>query len=303
MTESAPPAPIVIADGITDVAPGIFVIPDSGVPLVPNIGVVCGDSGVLVIDTGMGPRNAENVLARVREIANDRPIYVTTTHFHPEHSYGISAFASEATVLMNEAQLTDLRNKGEGYLEFFRTFGPSVAEQLVDVAFTTPDVVYATEYELDLGGRVVRMHATGQAHTKGDQVIRVPDASAVFCGDLVEESQFSIFPWFPPEDMDVSGSRWISVMEGLLAAGDTLVVPGHGRVSGAGLLEEVHDYLRFLRDEVWSRKASGASDDVISAEVYELARAAHPRWVGEEWIEKGVQCFCAEHDTAGSAQQ
>ena len=303
MTESAPPAPIVIADGITDVAPGIFVIPDNGVPLVPNIGVVCGDSGVLVIDTGMGPRNAENVLARVREIANDRPIYVTTTHFHPEHSYGISAFASEATVLMNEAQLTDLRTKGEGYLEFFRTFGPSVADQLVDVAFTTPDIVYATEYELDLGGRVVRMHATGQAHTKGDQVIRVPDASAVFCGDLVEESQFSIFPWFPPEDMDVSGTRWISVMEGLLAAGDTLVVPGHGRVSGAGLLEEVHDYLRFLRDEVWSRKAAGASDDLISAEVYELARAAHPQWVGEEWIEKGVQCFCSEHDAVGATQQ
>ena len=303
MTESAPPAPIVIAEGITDVAPGIFVIPDNGVPLVPNIGVVCGDSGVLVIDTGMGPRNAENVLARVREIANDRPIYVTTTHFHPEHSYGISAFASEATVLMNEAQLTDLHNKGEGYLEFFRTFGPSVADQLVGVAFTAPDVVYSTEYELDLGGRVVRMHATGQAHTKGDQVIRVPDASAVFCGDLVEESQFSIFPWFPPEDMDVSGTRWISVMEGLLAAGDTLVVPGHGRVSDAGLLEEVHDYLRFLRDEVWSRKAAGASDDLISAEVYELARAAHPRWVGEEWIEKGVQCFCSEHDAAAKLQQ
>ena len=93
------------------------------------------------------------------------------------------------------------------------------------------------------------------------------------------------------------------MMAGLLAAGDTLVVPGHGRVSGAGLLEEVHDYLRFLRDEVWSRKAAGASDDLISAEVYELARAAHPQWVGEEWIEKGVQCFCSEHDAVGATQQ
>ena len=300
MTESMPPAPIVITDGITDVAPGIFVIPDNGVPLVPNIGVVCGDTGVLVIDTGMGPLNARHVLDRVREIANDRAIYVTTTHFHPEHSYGISAFAPEATVLMNEAQLTDLQTKGEGYLEFFRTFGQSVAEQLVDVSFTTPDIVYEAEYDLDLGGRIVRMRATGQAHTKGDQVIRVPDASAVFCGDLVEESQFSIFPWFPPEDVDVSGTRWIGVMEGLLTAGDTLVIPGHGRVSGSSLLEEVHDYLQFLRDEAWSRKAAGMADDRITAEVYEMAKAAHPRWVGEEWIEKGVQCFCAEHDAASA---
>lgn len=292
---STPPAPVVVTDGIVDVARDLFVIPDRGVPLVPNIGVVCGDRAVLVVDTGMGPRNADQVLAKVREIANDRPLFVTTTHFHPEHSYGIASFAPHATVLMNAAQLKDLQDKGPGYLEFFRTFGEPVAHELEGVTFVQPNVVYDTEYELDLGGRVVTMHATGQAHTKGDQVIRVPDVSAVFCGDLVEESQFSIFPWFPPEDVDVSGTRWINVMAALRSAGDTLIVPGHGRVSGPELLDEVHDYLSFLKAEVWSRKGSGMSDDMIVSEVHELAKAAHPQWVGEEWIELGVRCLCAEH--------
>ena len=299
MNDSGPPAPIVVTSGITDVAPGLFVIPDRGVPLVPNIGVVCGDRGVLVIDTGMGPHNAGEVLASVRAISNDRPLFVTTTHFHPEHSYGLAALDGEATVLMNRAQLEDLRTKGPGYLEFFRTFGDTVARELEGVEFVEPDIVYDAAYELDLGGRVVTMHATGQAHTKGDQVIRVPDASAVFCGDLVEESQFSIFPWFPPDDVDVSGTRWINVMAGLRAAGDTVIVPGHGRVSGPELLETVHDYLTFLRKEVWTRKAAGQSDDVIVAEVHELAKSEHPTWVGEEWIELGVRCLCAEH--AGGA--
>lgn len=294
MADEQPPAPIVRVDQIQDVQRDFYVIPDMGVPLVPNIGIVGGRDAVLVVDTGMGPRNASQVLAKVDEIAQGRKVYLTTTHFHPEHSYGAAVLAEQATFLMNTAQLTDLRVKGPGYLEFFRTFGDSVAAELAGVEFVEPSVTYDQEYQLDLGGRIVTMHATGRAHTKGDQVIRVPDVGAVFCGDLVEESQFSIFPWFPPEDADVSGVRWIAVMEGLMRAGDTLVIPGHGRVSGPDLLEEVHAYLVFLRDEVWSRHRSGMAEDQIVAEVEQMARERHPKWVGQEWIEKGVRCLCAE---------
>jgi len=83
-------------------------------------------------------------------------------------------------------------------------------------------------------------------------------------------------------------------MKGLLAAGDSLVVPGHGRVSGPELLEEVHDYLEFLKAEVWSRSAHGMSEEQIIEQVYRSARDRHPNWVGEEWIEKGVLCLCSE---------
>ncbi|MFM8350708.1 MAG: MBL fold metallo-hydrolase [Actinomycetales bacterium] len=294
MADEQPPAPIVRVDEIQDVERDFYVIPDMGVPLVPNIGIVGGRDAVLVVDTGMGPRNASQVLAKVDEIAQGRRIYLTTTHFHPEHSYGAAVLAEQATFLINTAQLEDLQVKGPGYLEFFRTFGDSVAAELAGVVFVEPTVTYDQEYQLDLGGRIVTMHATGRAHTKGDQVIRVPDIGAVFCGDLVEESQFSIFPWFPPEDADVSGVRWIAVMEGLMRAGDRLVIPGHGRVSGPDLLAEVHAYLLFLRDEVWTRHRAGMAEDQIVAEVDVMALERHPKWVGQEWIEKGVRCLCAE---------
>jgi len=297
MTDQLPPAPIVRTEGLTEVAPDFYVIPDNGVPLVPNIGIVGGKNGVLVIDTGMGPANASRVLDSVNSIAAGRKIYLTTTHFHPEHSYGAATFAPHATILINKAQEEDMKNKAPGYLEFFRTFGESVAQELEGVDFVPANIVYDSEYALDLGGRLVTMHATGRAHTIGDQVIRVPDAKAVFCGDLVEESQFSIFPWFPPEDADVSGTRWIKVMEGLLKAGDELVIPGHGQVSKQGLLVEVLDYLNFLKTEVWSRNEAGLSEEQIIREVSAKAKSLHPKWVGEEWIEKGIQCFCSEYPT------
>ncbi|MBE1463419.1 glyoxylase-like metal-dependent hydrolase (beta-lactamase superfamily II) [Kibdelosporangium phytohabitans] len=109
------------------------------------------------------------------------------------------------------------------------------------VELVAPDVVYDQDYELDLGGRVVRMSAVGRAHSKGDQVVTVADAGVLFTGDLAEAGQFAIFPWFPPYDTDVSGLRWIEVMRLLVESDPRIVVPGHGDVSGPGLLVDVRD--------------------------------------------------------------
>ena len=177
----------------------------------------------------------------------------------------------------------------------FRGLGAPIARQLQGVEPVTPDMVYDDEYDLDLGGRVVQLRATGRAHSMGDQVVTVPDAGVLFTGDLVEAGQFAIFPWFPPYDTDVSGLRWIEVMRRLIATDPGVVVPGHGDISGAQLLTEFRDYLELLRDETWLRRDSAVSEETIVAEVRALMIERHREWAGQDWIEKGVGCFCAEH--------
>ena len=73
------------------------------------------------------------------------------------------------------------------------------------------------------------------------------------------------------------------------------MVPGHGEVGGPELLADVRDYLRLLRDETWVRRDSGAGEPAIADEVRALMLAKYPQWEGQEWIEKGVGCFCTEH--------
>jgi glyoxylase-like metal-dependent hydrolase (beta-lactamase superfamily II) len=287
--------PVVDTGQVEELAHDLVVIPNRGVDLVPNIGVIGGKQAVLVVETGLGPRNAAKVLAFASDYARGRRLYLTTTHFHPEHAFGAQAFAGEATYLVNGAQAADLANKGQGYLEMFRGLGAPVARQLDGVELVAPDVVYDDAYELDLGDRVVRMSATGRAHSAGDQVVTVPDAGVLFTGDLVEAGQFAIFPWFPPYDVDVSGLRWIEVMRRLIAADPRVVVPGHGDISGSRLLVDVRDYLELLRDETWARRDSAMSPETIVAEVEALMIERHPEWAGREWIEKGVGCLCAEH--------
>jgi glyoxylase-like metal-dependent hydrolase (beta-lactamase superfamily II) len=289
------PDPVVRIDGARELAHDLVVVPNGNVQLVPNIGVIGGTHSVLVVDTGLGTRNAEEVLAFARDFAKGRKLYLTSTHFHPEHAFGAHAFAGEATYLVNRAQAEDLERKGSGYLAMFRSLAPTVAERLAGARVPVPDVVYERDHDLDLGGRTVRLRAVGRAHSKGDQVVTVPDADVLFTGDLAETGQFAIFPWFPPHDMDVSGLAWIDVMAALAEAAPRIVVPGHGAVGGPEVLREVLAYLRELRDETWVRRDSAMDQDTITEEVRAVLISRHPEWAGREWIDTGVACLCSEH--------
>jgi glyoxylase-like metal-dependent hydrolase (beta-lactamase superfamily II) len=293
MTELTDPA--VRVSGAREIAPDLLVIPNDHVDLVPNIGVVGGTEAVLVVDTGIGTANAAQVLAFAREVAKGRRLYLTTTHFHPEHAFGAQVFAGEATYLVNRGQAEDLATRGPGYLAMFRGLGEPIARRLDGVHVPAPDEVYDGSRDLDLGGRTVRLRPTGRGHTAGDQVVEVPDAGVLFTGDLAETGQFAIFPWFPPHDTDVSGVGWLAVLDRLVSAGPRVVVPGHGDIGGLPVLTDVRDYLRELRDETWRRRDSAMDSGRLVAEVRAVLVERHPEWAGREWIEPGIGCLCAEH--------
>ncbi|MFG1909852.1 MBL fold metallo-hydrolase [Kribbella sp. NPDC048928] len=290
--------PVVQLTDVREVARDIVVIANRNVDLVPNITLIGGTEAVLVVDTGLGPRNARKVLEFAGEYAAGRRLYLTTTHFHPEHAFGADVFADAATYLLNRAQADDLTTKGEGYLAMFRQLGEPVARELAEATIPIPDLTYEDTHELELGGRTVRLRATGRAHSKGDQVVTVPDAGVLLTGDLAEADQFAIFPWFPPYDVDVSGVRWIDVLNRLVEGQPRVVVPGHGGIGDVRLLAQVRDYLVELRDETWKRRDSALPEDTIAAEIRALMIARHPDWRLPEWIERGVGCLCSEHGDA-----
>jgi hypothetical protein len=138
MAEYPYPDPIVQVTDVQDLARDLVVIPNRRVPLVPNIGIIAGTHSVLIIETGLGPRNAEKVLAFAADYAKGRKLYLTTTHFHPEHAFGAQVFAGRATYLLNKAQADDLATKGPGYIGMFRGLGEPVARQLDGVELATP---------------------------------------------------------------------------------------------------------------------------------------------------------------------
>jgi glyoxylase-like metal-dependent hydrolase (beta-lactamase superfamily II) len=293
MTETqSPPPPIVDTSALQEIAPGVYVIPDGRVPLVPNIGILAGEHTALVVDTGMGPRNGRTVLDRARGIT-DLPLVVTLTHFHPEHGFGAQAFEGAARLVYNRTQAEELDEKGAAYVDMFRTFGDAVAAQLEGVELVRADDLYDGETTIELGGLTVELREVGPAHTRGDQVVVVREHGVLFAGDLLETR---FFPIFPPGDGDVSGSRWIEVLERLADLEPRTIVPGHGDVTGPELIWEVRTYLEDVRDRVREASAGGATAEEVKAKLEPAIRAAYPSWDAPEWIGFAIESFHAELD-------
>ena len=298
MTDTLPPLPIVDPTALAEIAPGIHVISDRRVPLVPNIGIVLGNDAALVIDTGMGPENGRKVLEVAKQLAGNRRLMLTLTHFHPEHGFGAQAFKGAARIMYNAAQRDELAAKGAAYLGMFRGFGPGVAAALEGTELVMPDEVYdGASSKIDLGGRIVELTTYGLAHTKGDQVVDVPDAGVIFVGDLAEERIFPIFPWFPPDDADLDADNWARVLGSLAATKPTVVVPGHGSVGGSEILLTVRDYILDLGPRVAAGVKASDSVDAIVASLGPLVRAEHPDWQAPEWIDFAIRYFVARVET------
>jgi glyoxylase-like metal-dependent hydrolase (beta-lactamase superfamily II) len=290
-TTEGPPVPVVADVAPEEIAPSVYVIPDGRVPLVPNVGIVVGDRAALVVDTGMGPRNGARVLEKARTLT-DRPLLLTLTHFHPEHGFGAQVFEREATIVYNREQADELSEKGPAYIEMFRGFGEGVAAQLEEVELVAPHIVYDGSTSVDLGGVTVELSHHGLAHTRGDQLVLVREHGVLFTGDLVETRLFPIFPWFPPQDMDVSGRGWISVLEVIDDLDASIVVPGHGEVGGRELSAAVLEYILDVQQRVRDAGDAGSVEE-LKAQLEPQLRERYD-WDAPEWIGFAIECFYTE---------
>ncbi|WP_439862627.1 MBL fold metallo-hydrolase [Pseudomonas antarctica] len=277
---------------ITEVSPGVHVIEDrQHLFLVPNITIIVGQTAALVVDTGLGTASAEQVLKAARELAGNKKLYLTITHFHPEHGFGAQVFQGQATIIYNRAQRDELLKKGPEFRDLFAD-KLDVAKAMKDVRLVTPDVVYDNEAEIDLGGRVVKLNYYGPAHTLGDQVISVPAQGVVILGDLLETKSFPIMPWFPDlADTDVDPLNWREVFRKVLATQPTIVIPGHGRIGTAASLETAAAHLDGVREAVAQRCAAGQDLSSAQKELTPILEAQHPDWALKDWIAMEIQAY------------
>jgi len=275
---------------VNEVRPGIYVVEDRNqVLLVPNVTIIVGRDAALVVDTGLGPESGRRVLRLARQLAGARRLYLTTTHFHPEHGFGAQVFKGQATIIYNRSQWDELNKKGGAYRKLFSE-RLGVAAALKDVEFVAPDIVYEREAQIDLGGRLVRLESVGPAHTIGDQVVSDPTEGVVILGDLFETNSFPIMPWFPEiQDTDVDPMRWREIFRTVERSQPWVVVPGHGRVGSLADLKAAAEHLDVVSKEVSSRCAAGQGLSAMQSELVPLLKAQHPGWDLSNWIAGEIQ--------------
>jgi glyoxylase-like metal-dependent hydrolase (beta-lactamase superfamily II) len=278
--------PLVASGKTREIAEHVYVIPDQRINVIPNIGIIVGRDGVLVVDTGMGPRNAETVLNEVKKITSQPIAYLTVTHFHPEHGMGAQAFPASTIVIYPTAQKIELLEKGAAMISQFSGVSPGIADLLKPVKIRMPNVTFSEEAEVDLGDFPVRLLHWGPSHTRGDEFVFLPKQSIVFGGDVVVNRFFPIMA-----DSDSSGTNWIEILGRLENLHPAIVVPGHGAVGDVGVISAMREYLVFVRDRVQQLKSQGSSLADVEKKLEPEVRAKYKDWDNPDWIKNAIDNF------------
>jgi glyoxylase-like metal-dependent hydrolase (beta-lactamase superfamily II) len=279
--------PIIKAGTTVRVSDHVWVIPDENVGMVPNVGIIVGSRATLVVDTGMGPRNAETVLAEVAKVSRNAPAYLVTTHFHPEHTAGATAFTG-ATYVVSRSQQQDLDELEPQFIQNFSNMSAANADLLRDVVIRKGDTLFDREYTIDLGDVNVRLLAVGPTHTRGDTVAFVEPDRVLFSGDVVMGKNFLSF------SNQSSPSAWLKAFDALDAFKPLKVVPSHREMGDASFIAADRAQLTSVQARVRELKAQGQTPAQIVTTLRPEFQQKYADWANPNRLDSIIRAFAAE---------
>jgi glyoxylase-like metal-dependent hydrolase (beta-lactamase superfamily II) len=240
----------------------------------PNIGIVVGSNATLVIDTGLGPRNGATIAKVAKKLALNNKLYLTTTHFHPEHAAGEPGFPAGTILIRNKTQQEEMDQHGDELIKTFASRNDQWRELLADVKLRPPDETFEKERKLDLGGGVTaRLLWFGGAHTKGDELIFVDPDKTLISGDVVQNK---VVPGIGTDGG--TPSSWIAVLEQVEKLGALHVLPDHSAVGDGSLVLSEKAFISALVMRALDLKRDGVDADAAGKLLTADFKRMYPDW-------------------------
>jgi glyoxylase-like metal-dependent hydrolase (beta-lactamase superfamily II) len=190
-----------------------------------NIGAILGDDGVLIVDTRVSHRQADEILSDLRALTSLPVRAVVNTHGHNDHAFGNHRFRP-APIWGHARCARMIVETGATQIAAVSTAIPELAADLAEVVLDPPDRTFdgdSATLDFDAGGRLIELRYLGRGHTDNDITVLVPDADVLFAGDLVEADA-------PPYFGDGYPIEWPATVGRLVELVSGAVVPGHGTV-------------------------------------------------------------------------
>jgi cyclase len=283
---------------LEDLGGGLFAYlqPDGSWGL-SNAGLVCDGEASLLIDTLYDLPLTQRMLDRMIDAtpAARNIDTLVNTHANGDHCYGnelvggariIASTASaeemsEVTPSIMAALLKGADEMGQAGVFLRHAFGEFEFE---GITLTPPTETFDGRLDLQVGDRAVELIEVGPAHTRGDVIIHVPEAHAVFTGDILFIDGTPIM-WEGPV------ANWIDACEKIVALEPQIIVPGHGPLTDTEGVLKVRDYLIYVRDEARKRFDAGLS---AREAALDIKLADYSAWLDSERIAVNVMTLYRE---------
>lgn len=267
--------------GLHEIGDGLFawLQPDGGWGW-SNAGLIVegapGDGAAALVDTLFDTQLTAEMLAGMERATGFGAAsigQVVNTHANGDHTHGNHLLAS-AEIIASEASAREMEAFSPALLAQLKAAGAAgqlgVAGSYFAEVFAPFDFAGVTEraptrtfcghVTLDVGGRAVDLIEVGPAHTAGDVLVHVPEAKAVFTGDILFIEGTPIM-WAGPV------SNWIAACERIIAMEVDVIVPGHGPLCDKAGVREVADYLAYIRDQARARFDAGLTAEAAARDI------------------------------------
>ncbi len=263
--------------GLVDLGNGLWawLQPDGGWGW-SNAGLITSGGESALVDTLFDEKLTDEMLCAMEAscgIAREAVETVVNTHANGDHTHG-NALLTGAEIVASEASAREMEAfppamlaqlkaagaagaMGEAGRYFAEIFAPF---DFAGVRHTPPTRTFSGAAALDVGDHRVQLIEVGPAHTAGDIIVHVPDASALFTGDILFIEGTPIV-WAGPI------SNWIAACDLIEALNPEHIVPGHGPLTDLAGVREVSEYLRFVQAEALSRFTIGMGPEEAARDI------------------------------------
>jgi len=238
-----------------------------------NAGLITDAGTSLLVDTLFDPKLTKDMLDAMQPITIGNPIgQAFNTHGNGDHWFGNSLLPDGIPIVATAGAIEDMKAAPAAAVNVLFNeldLGPeftAFAERsmrrfdFASVIERLPTESFEGRHELTVGDRSIHLIELGPAHTRGDAIAHVPDASVVFTGDILFIEGTPIM-WAGPV------SSWLTACDRIIELDARTIVPGHGPVTDESGVRDMQRYLTYVRDEATQRFEAGmdetaAADDI-----------------------------------------
>jgi len=238
---------------LRQIIPGHYVYTTNNDGRLFNSGVVAGNDGVLVfdaLDTDAIARAERQAIANVIK----QPVrYLVSSPFHDPFNGGSAVYADVFKIAHENyrAGLIDQMQRGNVPGDVQRARMPSAT--------------YRDRMTFYLDGKEIQVLHFGNAHTKGDSVLFIPQDRIAYMSEVFFNEEF-------PNMAGGYGVSWIRVLDAVRALDADIFIPGHGPIPDdpkqtRAALDRARQILVDARDGIQNQIAQGATEDEAVAAV------------------------------------
>ncbi|OZU89144.1 hydrolase [Virgibacillus indicus] len=170
----------------------------------PALGLICGDSFSLAVDSGNSPAHGKDFLNLTEKMDITPLKYAVITHWHWDHVFGIKTMdlitiSHEETkkkinymktLKWDDASIDERVETGEE-IEFCSEMIKREMPVRDKLELKAPDITFNKKLEIDLGGITCVVEHVGGVHAHDSSIVYIPDEKIVFLGDCIYQDFYS----------------------------------------------------------------------------------------------------------------